>query len=131
MSAREAFEALREQVCEEAGWTASKGGVEVVFPDGRRQRVGLEFFDFEGSELVRFHTTIGSSERIEPLRLTTALRLNFGLPHGSLALKNELLVMVDTLLVKDADPDEIRATIRYLAETADHFEKTMFGGDRF
>jgi len=131
VSAREAFEALLAEVGKQAGWAVSERGVEVRFDEGRHQRVLLEFFEFEGTELVRFHTTIGSSVRIDPLRLTTALRLNYGLPHGSLALKDDLLVMVDTLIVKDADPDEIRATVQYLAETADHFERTMFGGDRY
>ena len=35
---------------------------------------------------------------IEPLHLITALRLNYGLPHGALALHGEQLVLVDTLM---------------------------------
>ena len=129
MSKRSVFEATLGSVCERQGWALSKTRVEVKFADRRHQAVSLDFFEFEGEELVRFYTAIGSVKRIDALRLNDALRMNFGLPHGSLAVKDDELVMVDTLLVDDADPGEIEASILYLAETADHFEKTMFGTD--
>jgi hypothetical protein len=42
-----------------------------------------------------------------------------------------MLVMVDTLILSDADPAEIEATVGYLAETADYYERTMFGPDAY
>jgi hypothetical protein len=39
------------------------------------------------------------------------------------------LIMATTLLLKDADAPEIEASIAYLAETADYYEKTLFGTD--
>jgi hypothetical protein len=39
--------------------------------------------------------------------------------------------MVDTLMLADADPGEVRATLSYLAETADYYERTMFGPDAY
>ena len=38
--------------------------------------------------------------------------------------------MANTLLLKDADAAEIEASIGYLAETADYYEKTLFGTDQ-
>ena len=67
------------------------------------------FSDAGRDALVRFATTIGSTARIEPLRLNNALRLNYGLPHGSLALKDDHLVMVQTLRLRDATPEAISA----------------------
>ncbi|MGH0037504.1 MAG: hypothetical protein ACQGVK_20950 [Myxococcota bacterium] len=130
MSAREQFDRICDQVCEEQGWGRSENQIEVKFEEGRRQIVFLEFFDFEGEELVRLYSVIGSVEAMNPLKLTQALRLNFGLPHGALAVHADELVMIDTLMVEDADPGEIEASAAYLAETGDHFEKTMFGSDQ-
>lgn len=130
MSARDRFDGICEVVCQEQGWGRSENQIEVKFEEGRRQIVFLDFFDFEGEELVRFYTVIGSIKAMNPLKLTQALRLNFGLPHGALAVRDDELVMIDTLMVEDADRGEVAASAAYLAETGDHFEKTMFGSDR-
>ena len=70
-------------------------------------------------------------ERIDPLRLNTALHLNFGLPHGALALKNDRLTMVDTLLAEEPDREEIQVSLLYLAEVSDRLEASLFGTDEF
>lgn len=129
MSRRDDFIHRVRDVCTERSWIFEPGSVEIPFEDGRRQRVDLEFFTFEDEELVRIHTGIGSTEHIDDERLVTALGLNFRLPHGALAIHKNDLVMVDTLMVSEADTTEIAAALAYLAETADHFEKTMFGRD--
>lgn len=129
MSHRDEFRSRLEEVCGEEGWGVAPGRVEIKFEGGRRQIVNLQDFEFEGSELVRLYSVIGNATRIEAARLTQALRVSFGLPHGALALNDDELVIVDTLAARDADPGEIRAVLRYLAETADHLERTMFGVD--
>ena len=103
--------------------------VEVKLESGRRQVVQLQFFEYEGREMVRLHTVIGSTERIRPTRLQFALELNYALPHGAMAVKDEQLVMVDTLILADADPGELEASLEYLATTADQYEASMFGPD--
>lgn len=129
MDDRQRFTETLARVCERNQWTSDANTVDIGFDSGRRQSVRLEFFDFEEREIVRFFTTIGDAERIDPLRLSQGLRVTFGLPHGALALHKNDLVMVDTLMIADADDGEIEAILQYLAETADHFEQTMFGGD--
>lgn len=129
MSARSDFEQVYTGVCEGRGWKCSAGEVEVGVSGGRRQVVQLDFFEHEGKELVRFHSVIGSTERIRTDRLSFALQVNYGLPHGSLAVRDDLLVIVDTLILADADPAEVEAVVGYLAETADYYERTMFGPD--
>ena len=55
--------------------------------------------------------------------------INFSLPHGAMAVRSDELVMVDTLILADADPGEIEASLEYLAATADHYEASIFGPD--
>lgn len=123
------FLAVVDKVCQAHGWTRDRYTIEVPIEDGRRQTVTLDAFDFEDEELVRVASPIGPTEHIDPLHLNTALRLNYGLPHGALAMSEERLVLVDTLLADEPDAEEIEAVIEYLAETADYFERTMFGTD--
>jgi len=123
---KEAFSSVCRRVCEEQGWELLPSGVNVEWPDGRHQVVALEVFHHEQEELVRLFTTIGATGNLTPVRLTIALRINAELAHGAFAVKDDNLVMVDTLMLDDADAGEIEASIRYLAETADYYEKAIF-----
>lgn len=127
MSAR--FRATVEGVCKALGWQLDGDAIEARFENGRRQELSFRFFEFEGQELVRFDTVIGDASVVDPARLTQGLRVTYKFPHGALALKGDSLVMVDTLPVDD-DAAAVEAIVRYLAETADHLESTMFGGDQ-
>ncbi len=129
MSARENFDRLFVEVCASREWICQRGQVEVKLESGRRQVVQLEYFEYAGRSMVRFHTVIGSTERIRAGRLQFALEINFSLPHGSMAVEADQLVMVDTLILADADPGEIEASLEYLATTADHYEASIFGPD--
>ena len=125
----EEFLAVVDAVCREQGWKRERLRIEVPTDGGRRQTVTLEPLDFEDEELVRVASPIGPTTHIDPLHLNTALHLNYGLPHGALALRDDRLVLVDTLMADDPDTEEIEAVVGYLAETADHFERTLFGPD--
>jgi hypothetical protein len=129
VSTREDFNLECERICAERSWTYEPGVVEIPCGEGRRQRVLISFFSFEELERVRLHTVIGSTRKIDHNRLNTALGLNFRLPHGALAIHKEHLVMVDTLMLQEANGEAIAAAFGYLAETADHYEMTMFGPD--
>ena len=131
MVTQQRFAEVLKRVCHERGWELLHSGVRVSWADGRQQLVELEFFPFKREELVRLYTTIGSVEDLSSIRLTIALRINAELAHGCLAVKNEHLIMTDTLMLRDSDYDEIEASINYLAETADHYEKTIFETDQY
>jgi len=128
---KEAFANICRRVCDEQGWKLLPAGVRVRCADGRYQLVELEVFQHEHRDLVRLFTTIGAIDSMTPIRLTIALRINAELAHGAFAVKNEHLIMVDTLMLDDADPGEIEAAIRYLAETADYYEKAIFETDEY
>lgn len=129
MATKEAFGRLCERVCRDEGWNLLPTGVQIFGPDGRQQVVFLEFFEFENSDLVRLYSIIGSTAALAAERLALALRVNARLAHGALAVRDDELVVTDTLLLADADPGEVSAALRYLAETADYYEKIFFGTD--
>lgn len=125
------FAQLLERACQERGWQLLPSGVQVTWADGRRQLVELEYFESGNEDLVRLYSTIGSVEDLGPVRLTVALRINAELAHGCLAVKSQDLIMTDTLMLQDADQSEIEASIGFLAETADYYEKTIFHTDQY
>ena len=129
MVAQEAFSDICRSVCEERGWELNPSGVHVPLDDGRHQVVALELFDHEDEELVRLSSTIGEAARLTPVRLTIALRINAELAHGAFAVKDGHLMIVDTLMLDDADRGEVEASIRYLAQTADYYERVIFETD--
>lgn len=131
MATYEHFAQVCKRVCEERGWDLTPQGVRVNFASGRRQVVELEHFEFQQDELIRLSTTIGGVEELGQVRLTVALRINAELAHGALAVRGEDLVMTDTLMLRDANFDQVEASISYLAETADHYEKTLYQTDQY
>lgn len=129
MTERNRFEALCRDLAEQRGWRCDGHDISVSIEQGRKQNIHFDFFTHDGQEMVRLHTVIGSTRRIRPDRLTFALELNFGLPHGCLAVRNDMLVMVETLILAEADPLELESAVSYLAKTGDHYEATLFGLD--
>jgi len=131
LATQEHFAQILKRVCRNQGWDLLPTGVQVSWPNGRRQLIELKFFQFQREELVRLFTTIGDVDSMSAVRLTVALRINAELAHGCLAVKEDHLVMTDTLMLRDADAAEIEASISYLAETADYYEHSIFGTDQY
>jgi len=131
LATQEHFAQILKRVCRNQGWDLLPTGVQVSWPNGRRQLIELKFFQFQREELVRLFTTIGDVDSMSAVRLTVALRINAELAHGCLAVKEDHLVMTDTLMLRDADAAEIEASIAYLAETADYYEHSIFGTDQY
>jgi len=129
LSPTSAFSDVCRRICAEQGWELLPSGVQIRWPDGRHQIVALEVFQHDGEDRVRFFTTIGETADLTPVRLTIALRINAELSHGAFAMRDDELIMVDTHMLGCADPKEIEASIRFLAETADYYEKAIFETD--
>jgi hypothetical protein len=118
-----------DTVCTHAGWPLDDGGAVVPLPGGRHQRVAAHVVVETGTEYLRLASRIGDAAVLNEPRLLAALRMNARLRLGAIAIDGQDLVMVHTLLVRDADADEVRATIQFLAQKADEFEKALFGRD--
>ncbi len=123
------FEQLFEKVCAKNNWSQSGDGAELVLPGGRKQRVLIQRFQHGSDDMARAYSVVGGAEEMSATRLTSALSLNFNLPYGALAIHGGKLVMTDTFLIRDADEGEVEASIRFLAETADRYEKQIYHTD--
>jgi len=123
------FAEMCREACARHNWELLPTGVLVHFGDGRSQLVRVEVFEFQLEELVRFSSTIGSSEELSRERLLIALRANAELAHGGLAILDGELCMVDTLLIEAADSQAVAASIEYLARSADEYERVIYGTD--
>ncbi len=117
------------KVCRVSGWPLKGNEARITIDGGRKQTVFVETFRHEGSEIARAYTVVGSADVLTQTRLESALRLNFGLPHGALAVHEGNLVMTDTFLVEDADDDEVKASILFISRASDRYEKLIYGTD--
>jgi hypothetical protein len=129
LATRDAFPEVCRRVCEEHGWELKPAGVYVPLAHGRHQVVSIEIFQHEQHERVRLFTTIGGAKDLTPVRLTIALRINYELAHGAFAVKDDNLMLIDTLMLAGIGAEELELSIRYLAETADYYEKAIFETD--
>jgi hypothetical protein len=123
------FTKLCESTCQDEGWKFLSDGIHAVWSDNRQQLVTIEFFEADGQEFARLSTRIGPIEELGEERLLMALRVNAGLPYGALAVAQQDLVMIDTHMLSDVDLEEVSASVKYLARTADSYEKSLFGTD--
>ncbi len=117
---------LFEQVCEAEGWECTTGKAVIPLADGRSQTLFAATFEEEGAHLMRLHTVVGRSDMLTETRLRAALSLNGRLRYGAFAIIDEQLVVTDTVALLAT---AVRSSARYLAETADRYEKAIFGTD--
>lgn len=131
MASADSFAHICEQVCEERGWELLPSGVNVSLPGDRHQVVSIELFEHGGEPMVRFLTTIGSAHGLARARAVQALQLNTSLPFGALGIRDDLLCMTHCLILADVDAREFEATLEFLADTADSYEKILFDADEY
>jgi len=129
VSTSESFARLSERVCREQGWELLAGGVRVPIVGGRSQLVDIERYDLDQRERLRLFTRIGPFETLGVIRMEVALRKNASLERGAFAIRDEQLVMTETFAVDEVKSDEFEAAVRFLAETADGYEKWIYGTD--
>ena len=129
MSEGESFARLSERVCHEQGWELLPGGVRVPIAGGRSQLVDLERYELDGRERLRVWTRIGPFETLGVVRMEVALRKNADLERGAFAIRDETLIMTETFALDEMGADEFEDAIRFLAETADGYEKGIYATD--
>lgn len=125
----ESFARLAERVCREQGWELLPGGIRVPLPGGRSQLVDMEHYELGSQARLRFYTRIGPIASLGIVRMEVALRKNASLERGAFAIRDETLVMTETFALRDVAADEIEGAIRFLAETADGYEKAIYATD--
>jgi len=129
VATRESFAEILRNLCDQLDWELLPSGVNVIHANGRHQVVSFEIFEFEAQQLVRLVTTIGEAQALRQDHMEQALRANFSLAHGALALEGDDLCMTDTLSLEEAGSEEIESAVAFLAEMADYYEHVLFGTD--
>jgi hypothetical protein len=118
-----------EQVRERHGWNRRGSEIEIPVGEGRTQSVAVETFEHDGVEMLRITTGVGKATMLSPERMGAALRVNNGLAHGALAIREDRLVMTDTFAAHDVTPAQAERSVLFVASTADRYEKVLFGTD--
>jgi len=122
--------AVFQKVCEKNGWSQNEYEVALDLGSGRKQKVAFEPFVHDKDQMARIYSIVGDANILSETQLRSALGINNGLAHGALAIRSGELVVADTFLMGDADEGEVEGSIRFLAKTADRYEKVLFGGDK-
>ena len=104
--------------------------IEVPLDGGRTQMIERQVFHEDGEDYIRFFSVIGPITDFDERRFKAALRLNWTMLFGAFALFDDQLAIVDTFLIREADPDEVRLSVGHMAKTADRYEQLTFGTDK-
>lgn len=124
---------LVESVCTLRGWKSSRaaGALTLTIPQAgtRKQQVAVSEFKDENEAMVRFTTSIGDADRLDPAQLRSALKLNFRMPHGCLAVDGTRLVMTDARPLKTSTPETTGDALEFLARQADQYEQLIYKTD--
>ena len=106
--------------------------VNLTLPDGRRQTVFVEPSDHAAADRLLLLYSVCCEVR--PAFYEEALRLNWEIPHGGMAIRDidgvPMFVMMDTYPRATVDPEEIRRSLLEVAFRADAMEKLLTGADR-
>jgi hypothetical protein len=83
---------------------------------------------------VRLLSLLGSADILDDRRARAALRLNWTMPYGAVALasiddEGEQVVMCSTAFADPSATNNLRLAIEQLAAMADQYEQFVFGGD--
>ena len=122
---------LISEVCMRQGWQHEGPDITLAAGGGRKQLIQSELFLFEGEEMLRLYTRVGPMNKLSETQLSALLGRNFSLAFGALASFGEDLVMTETLMMRASAHDQVAYAVRFLAETADGYEKQIYGTDQY
>ena len=117
-------------ICDKNGWECRGNEAVLSLDAGRQQSVFMETSAEGGEDILRIYSVIGDAGVLDESRMRSALNLNYRLRHGALGIRENQLVLTDTFLTREADHDEVRLSVEYLARTADQHEKHIYGTDK-
>lgn len=128
------FEELINQVCAERAWPYRQTGaasveIEITIEPKRKQKVTLETYEEEGEILARVKTIVGPAASLSLQQVNAALGMNAHMRYGAFAIDEGDLCLVDSHLLRDADPDEIAESVRFLGRQGDFCEKYVYKQD--
>ena len=123
-----------EELCAKEGWDVRGDTINVPLPGGRHQEVRLTLHEAEGVVFARLLSVLGDAHRLDDRHARAALRLNWTMPYGAVALAAvddgpEMVCLTATAQFCADKPELMRMAIGRVAKVADDYEKAVFHTD--
>lgn len=130
------FDVLLHKLAEEKGWSLLYVTEDDLYkltlpvPGDRYQDVYVAFRrDAENWNIATIWTVISEVEDFNLEDPTELLRFNWRTLYGSLAIKDEQVVLVQNQLTEEANWNEVGRAVAYMALTADGIEQEIYGDE--
>jgi hypothetical protein len=96
----------------------------IDFDNDRSQEVLITLSkDESGDRIINYYSAVVKLKKDSFEFFKLSLQLNATLKYGSLGLLNETLILRDTILLKDCDPERFMKSLTYIAAKADEMEE--------
>ena len=125
------FENALLQITQSKGWQISKdtaGTIGIVVPvkPGRTQSVYVTYGRDADQATVAFFWSICAEANVvrDPLAI---LRANYSLSYGAYAIKDQILIIQDGMLIEGADMATLVKVVWHIARNADGYEEAVYG----
>jgi hypothetical protein len=102
----------------------------IDFDNDRSQEVLITLSkDESGDRIINYYSAVVKLKKDSFEFYKLSLQLNATLKYGSLGLLNETLILRDTILLKDCDPERFMKSLTYIAAKADEMEEMFTNKD--
>ena len=118
-------------VCLRNDWQCDGHQAIVPIANQRHQTLTFELFLFDGQDMLRIFTAMGPVASLSAVQLNGVLGLNASLAFGALAIRGNDLVMTDTYLLQGDCHAQLAHSMRFIAETADRYEREIYRTDQY
>ena len=105
----------------EGGYTAN-----LEFEGGRSQEILVTLSNDEsGDRIINYYSIIAQLKKDLAELFKYALQMNATLDYGAIALINSTLVLRNSILLQDCDPQRFMKSLIYIAAKADELEELL------
>ena len=98
----------------------------IEFENNRSQEILITLNkDESGDGIINYYSVIGTIKNESFELYKFSLKLNSTFDYGALALLNDTLILRNSLLLKDCDPQRFMKSLVYIAAKADELEEML------
>lgn len=126
------FQAILQQICTAQGWamvlTTTGARIEIRTEYNRTQVIEITFgMGPQNEQMLYLWSNIAPATQInDPWYL---LQYNANLTYGGIAMRDQMLFLMDSVPVYNLEPQTLTIILTYIATTADQLEKQFVGYD--
>ena len=110
----------------------SQGGysTRIEFDNNRSQDVLITLrSDESGDRIINYYSIVCKLKKDVCELYKYSLQMNSTLDYGAIALLDEKLVLLNSILLQDCDPRRFMKSLTYIAAKADELEETLLDKD--